>query len=524
MAAFADVLLRGLALTGQAVAIGGVFFAWLVLRVSRAGAGDADVAPARRVWLLISIGAATVGLAQVLLLGVLVGSLAADASGTFGPLAATMYVKASVVRIVVSALLAVGALCVRRRGQPGGWWPVVVGSALVLAASAAWTSHAAARLDHRVALFALDALHQLAAAVWIGGLLHLIAVALPSGGGSQWPVALLRRFSTLALAAVSLLIAAGVGLAVAYIDGIGGLLGTAYGVMVLTKVVVLGGLLVLGAMNFFVVRRLPDTPIVSSVRLKRFVEVEFGLGITVLFAAASLTSLPPAVDVVADRATLAEVATRFTPRLPALTSPPIEALPVDDPDAPRTDADRAWSEYNHHVSGMFVLLMGLLAIAYERGARWARHWPLTLLGLAAFMLVRNDPGSWPLGPEGFWEGMTVATVVQHRVFVLLVVGFGIFEWMVRTGRLRSPRAALVFPVLCLVGGGLLLTHSHASLNLKSEFLLEVTHAPLGVLGIVIGWGRWLELRLAAPGDHLPGRVWASALTLFGVLLLLYRES
>jgi putative copper resistance protein D len=104
------------------------------------------------------------------------------------------------------------------------------------------------------------------------------------------------------------------------------------------------------------------------------------------------------------------------------------------------------------------------------------------------------------------------------------VVFGVFEWMVRTGRISSPRSALVFPLLCAIGGGLLLTHSHASLNLKSEFLLEVSHALLGVLGILIGWARWLELRLAAPDDRMPGRIWASALAVFGVLLLLYRES
>src|SRR5437867_45336 len=108
--------------------------------------------------------------------------------------------------------------------------------------------------------------------------------------------------------------------------------------------------------------------------------------------------------------------------------------------------------------------------------------------------------------------------------MLLVVLFGIFEWMVRTGRLRSSSAALVFPMLCAVGGGLLLTHSHASLNLKTEFLLEVTHAPLGVLGVLVGWGRWLELRLAAPEDRLPARVSACAMAVIGVLLLLYRES
>jgi len=78
----------------------------------------------------------------------------------------------------------------------------------------------------------------------------------------------------------------------------------------------------------------------------------------VLFAAASLTSLPPAIDVVADRATPTEVVSRFVPRLPRLSSPPIDALPIHDKEAPRTDEDRAWSEFNHHISGIFVLTMG----------------------------------------------------------------------------------------------------------------------------------------------------------------------
>ena len=198
---------------------------------------------------------------------------------------------------------------------------------------------------------------------------------------------------------------------------------------------------------------------------------------------------------------------------------------VDDRDAPRTAADRAWSEFNHNVAGLFVLAMGLLAILYATGrARWARHWPLIFLGLAGFLLIRNDPGAWPLGPLGFWESMAYPEVLQHRVFVLLVVAFAFFEWMVRTGRLRSRRAALVFPLLCAVGSGLLLTHSHAGLNLKEEFLMEVTHAPLGLLGMLVGWGRWLELRLPSPEAWVPRWLWSGALAAVGVLLVFYRES
>jgi putative copper resistance protein D len=372
-------------------------------------------------------------------------------------------------------------------------------------------------------LLVLDAVHQLAVSAWVGGLIHLTAVAFRSGPGT-WPGLVLRRFSAFALVSVATLVLAGVTLTTSYVDGPSAIVGTAYGMMVMTKAVVLAGLLGLGALNYRAVRDVPSTADVVPLRLRRFVEIELGLGVTVLFAAASLTSLPPAVDVVTDRATLAEVLTRFTPRAPALTSPQISEMPVGDRDAPRTDADRAWSEYNHHFAGFFVLAMGLLAVLQAAGARWARHWPLIFLGLAVFLLIRNDPGAWPLGPQGFWESFRYAEVVQHRVFVLLVIAFGIFEWAVRTGRLTSPGWALVFPMLCAIGGGLLLTHSHASLNLKDEYLIEVTHAPLGVLGMTVGWGRWLELRLARPEGRRAGLVWPVAFTLIGVLLIFYRES
>ena len=185
--------------------------------------------------------------------------------------------------------------------------------------------------------------------------------------------------------------------------------------------------------------------------------------------------------------------------------------------------ERAWSEYNHHWAGLFVLAMGSLAVLERLGLRGGRHWPLALLGLATFLFIRNDPRAWPLGPTGFWESMTLPDVLQHRAFVLLIVAFGVFEWMVRTGRLRPRPWSYVFPLLCAVGGGLLLTHSHAMFSLKDEFLTEVAHAPLGTLGAFAGWARWLEVRLPEAGET-PGWLWRACLVGVGLLLLFYRES
>jgi putative copper resistance protein D len=392
--------------------------------------------------------------------------------------------------------------------------------------SSAALSHAAARVEDRVLLGALDALHQLAVAVWVGGLAHLVlyaARARREPAPADGRVA--ARFSSLALVSMGAIVASGAALSALYVGELAALLGTAYGVMILSKVVLLLAVLLLAARNLRLVRAGAGT---GHATLGRLVEVELGLGVTILFAAASLTSLPPAVDVTADRATVAEVAARFAPGLPRLASPPIDVLlreaePLMAPSGERRDVERAWSEYNHHWSGLFVLAMGLLALLEGAGVRGARHWPLVLLGLAAFMFVRNDPRAWPLGPAGFWESMTLPDVLQHRAFVVLVVAFGVFEWMVRTGRVALRPWAYVFPMLCAVGGGLLLTHSHAMFNLKEEFLTEVSHAPLGLLGAFAGWARWVEVRLPAAGAA-PGWTWRGCLAAVGLLLLLYRES
>ena len=521
MTGFVDVLLRSLILAAQAAGVGGVVFALWTLR-GPAWRG-ADLA---RAWTLVAAGAVTLLIAQSL--SALTQVIALEGTARAADLVATSYFRVSAARGIAALALLGGALTLRR-GARAGLMPararvVVIAAAAALTLLAPWTSHAAARVGGRFPLLTLDAIHQVAVWIWIGGLAQLVVVAA-RGRAETWPPLLLQRFSTVALGSVIALVLAGAGLSWRYIDGPRALLGTAYGVMVLTKVALLVALLVLGALNFFVVRRLARGGGVATLRLRRFVEVELGLGLTVLGAAASLTSLPPAVDVVADRATFAEVGGRFVPRWPTLRSPQLSELPVEDRNAPRTDADRAWSEYNHHWSGLFVLSMGALALLHQTGrARWARHWPLIFLGLAVFLFFRSDPGSWPIGPYGFWESMLFPEVVQHRIFLLLIVVFGVFEWRVRAGSLQAPGYALVFPLLCAVGGGLLLTHSHASLNLKSEFLVEVTHAPLGLFGVVVGWGRWLELRLAPDGDRLPRYLWALGLTAVGLLLVLYRES
>jgi putative copper resistance protein D len=91
--------------------------------------------------------------------------------------------------------------------------------------------------------------------------------------------------------------------------------------------------------------------------------------------------------------------------------------------------------------------------------------------------------------------------------------------------LRSRWAATVFPLLCAVGGALLLTHNHSIGNIKEELLAEMSHTPIALLGATAGWSRWLELRLPERKEsRLASYVWPVCLILVGLVLLNYRES
>jgi len=327
----------------------------------------------------------------------------------------------------------------------------------------------------------------------------------------------------------------------AYIGSGAAIYGTSYGAMVASKVVLLLLLLLLGGFNYLIVRGRTERLFALLAHLRRFAEAEIGIGFTVILAAASLTSQPPAVDLVQGRVSAAEIRQRMHPVWPRLQTPPLAALTPATPFRfgaaagptsftpgtsyqPSSPADIAWSEYNHHWAGLIVLGAGLLAsLACVPAARWARHWPLVFLALAVFLFLRSDPENWPLGPRSFWQSFAVAEVMQHRLFTLLVVIFAIFEWGVRNGRIASLHATLVFPAVCAVGGALLLTHTHSLANVKEELLAELSHLPLAILAVIAGWSRWLELRLPRAQQRIPSCIWPVCFILIGAVLLNYRE-
>src|SRR5207245_2809926 len=192
-----------------------------------------------------AIGAAVVAGAQMLALVVQLLVLRdATAGWPIAEVAATSFFRAGLLPILRCAGIIAGCVVLSKRPERGQWWIALAALTVLLGTGSAWTSHAAGRLGPRAVVLVLDALHQLAAGVWIGGLLHLTVLA-SSRAESGWSPTLLKRFSTTSFVSVAVLVVAGVGLTLAYVDGPSALLGTSYGSMILTKVIVLGGLVLL---------------------------------------------------------------------------------------------------------------------------------------------------------------------------------------------------------------------------------------------------------------------------------------
>ena len=539
---YLEIVIHGLVILSQSMALGGVLF---LVFLARPFGGDLPGGDRilRRTARIAGWSAVALVVCEGLTIALQASVLIQTVDLSLGNVLQAAFAEAGLVKCAAALLLAVCLL--GWRATPA---PLLLALGVVELAAATLSTHAAARMTDSSLLLAVEGLHQLGAAIWIGGIpCFVMALGQMHDAGSWRRVG--ARFSRMSMVGVACILVSGVTMSLFYIGSWEAAYGTAYGVMVGAKVAMFGMLLLLGLGNFLVTERLRGDPTAPVMRMRRFAEVEIGIGISIFFAAASLTSVPPGIDLTQDRVTWHEIVERNTPAWPRLASPdhdvlalpalqaqldaeaarhakaaPPASIPGDGELPPRNAADIAWSEYNHHWAGLFVLLIGALALANQAGVRWAKHWPLAMLGLAVFLLIRSDPEVWPLGYVPFFDAFRDVEVLQHRMFVLLITIFALFEWGVRTGRIHSPRAALVFPLLTAAGGALLLTHSHAISNVKDQMLIELTHTPLALAGVVAGWARWLELRLTGRLARVAGWVWPACFLFCGVLLMNYREA
>ena len=272
---------RFLSLGGALVLLGGL--AWLLLL-----GAPADVRRGARRLLNGSWAALLVG--SLAAFGLFGAEVSAGTLGTafdpksWGDIVHTQTGRMLLLRIVFAALF--GVLLVLRKFRGAGWWRAAAATAAVfLLFSCSASGHPNAQ-DPRALWIAIDMLHLLAIAIWIGGL-FAIAVAgrstLSEPGGERFA----RRFSLAASVTVPVIIATGVAQTLKLAGGLDDVTSTDWGRLLLTKVTVVAALLAVAGVSRWLLHH--D----GAASIRRTVIAEAVLGVAVVAMAAGMVALPP---------------------------------------------------------------------------------------------------------------------------------------------------------------------------------------------------------------------------------------
>ena len=190
----------------------------------------------------------------------------------------------------------------------------------------------------------------------------------------------------------------------------------------------------------------------------------------------------------------------------------------------------AYSERNHHIAGLLVILMGFAELTHAMrltALSWARFLlPSALLCTGAFLLIWSDHEAWPIGSLTFWQSFfgDDHEIIQHKLYGILALAVGSVEILRRSGRAGHRVWASPLPLMAIIGGLMLFGHSHGVH--PSAQKISTHHAIMGTMALTAGssklFSTWLN-----PG---PGAVsvrwdwiWAGLILLIGAQLLIYSE-
>ncbi len=277
-------------------------------------------------------------------------------------------------------LLAAVAAMARLRAR----WPAVILAAVAMGLQAAH-GHAVSMYGGGPSWLLLSSvLHLLAGGAWLGGLLPLLLMVRAAPPELAWVAC--QRFSWLGGGCVLVLAGTAFYQFWVLIEGLPGLVGTAYGLVALLKISLFAALLGFAAANHF--RLTPalagDSPEQARRRLARSIGAETGVGLLVVLAAGVLTSLPPSMHV--------------QPVWPFSLRPSLVTVQED------AGFRREVIEAALALGGAVALL--LLAALVRQRARWLAVLAAAVIAWLAIphfdlLLVQAYPTSYQHSPTGF---------------------------------------------------------------------------------------------------------------------------
>lgn len=190
----------------------------------------------------------------------------------------------------------------------------------------------------------------------------------------------------------------------------------------------------------------------------------------------------------------------------------------------------AYSEFNHHLTGILVLIIGLSELRQALAVpfwAWTRFFlPGALLSAGFFLLVWSDHEAWPIGSLSFMQTFfgSDSEIFQHKSYALLSLTVGTIELLRRLGQIGHAAWVAPLPLFAIIGGLMLFGHSHGLHPSAQKIALD--HAMMGTMAVTAGSCKLLSDWLRSPSNSQAPRwelLWAGLLLLIGIQLLIYAE-
>ena len=197
----------------------------------------------------------------------------------------------------------------------------------------------------------------------------------------------------------------------------------------------------------------------------------------------------------------------------------------------------AYSEFNHALAGVGVILVGLsewrTAMGWQALAWFRWLLPASLIGSGIFLLIWSDHEAWPIGSWTLVETLSGKDpeMLQHKIFGILALVVGTVEWFLRAEKFSHLFLRALLPGFALVGGLMLFMHMHGPHPAGHE--IQVHHNMMGTLALAGGlaWyaDEWihrppLSQRTSPQPRSILKILWAFFVITIGVQLLFYSES
>jgi ATP/ADP translocase len=189
----------------------------------------------------------------------------------------------------------------------------------------------------------------------------------------------------------------------------------------------------------------------------------------------------------------------------------------------------AYSEQNHHIAGLMVILMGLAELSHVLrlpSLAWARLLlPSAMLFAGFFVMIWSDHEAWPIGKLNLAETFSSdPEIIQHKIYGILALTVGAVELVRRLGHVGHKAWASPLPLMAIIGGLMLFGHSHG--DHPGAHKIAMHHAIMGTMAVTAGSSKLFSTWVNPISKEASSRwewLWTGLILMIGIELLIYSE-